>query len=181
MKKWNCLFLAILTLAFCLCGCQRGNIQNGDASSAPLDNSGEYGVTLSLREKLIVEIDGAYAEEEKSPESSTTAGMVALAEKYADQWRQVADTYYNKLMEYDGIDPPNDYYYTSDDFHTFVSNMKADWEQYYRVQCGNYLNTMQAIYTSGTIVGPIVARYEYEMQREWALQLVGIYQQLYIE
>ena len=59
--------------------------------------------------------------------------------------------------------------------------MKSNWEQYYQVQCENYLKTLQAIYSGGTIVGPLFANYKYKMQKEWTLQLVDICEQLDID
>lgn len=137
-------------------------------------------VPESLSEKLIREIDDAYKEDQKKPESSTTVGMVELAKQYAEKWKQAADEYYNKIMAYDGVVQLNENYASSDDLHTYVSNMKSNWEQYYQVQCENYLNTLKATYGAGTIVGPIMADYEYNMQMEWTLQLAGICQQLRI-
>jgi len=135
-------------------------------------------VSESLADKLAREIDSAYAKELELPEASSTIGMIEAANKYTDKWKQVADEYYNIIMAYDGITQPSEAYYSSDDLHTFVSNMKTSWEQYNQVQCENYLKTLQTIYGGGTIVGPIMADYKYDMQKEWALRLVKIYQQL---
>ena len=186
MKRIIVLFCAVLMFVSLLSGCQKANIDNEDTNTSTSTSSSDQVVESntieeSLTEKLIREIDGAYAEESKLPESSTTVGMVELADKYTQKWQQVADEYYNKILEFDGIITPNENYYSSEDLHTFVSNMKTNWEKYNQVQCENYLKTLQTIYGAGTIVGPIMADYEYEMQKEWALQLVGIYQQLYID
>ena len=201
MRKVISLICVVLILSICFCGCQKAGAgisdessslseslpQNTDAKNSDENSSSTEGLSNgnapkeSLTEKLIREIDGAYAEESKLPESSTTMGMVELADKYTQKWQQVADEYYIKILEYDGIITPNENYYSSEDLHTFVSNMKTNWEKYNQVQCENYLKTLQTIYGAGTVVGPIVADYEYEMQKEWALQLVGIYQQLYID
>ena len=181
MKKDICLFLVALGLVLCLCGCQNVSTQNGDENSTPIENSVEKSeVEESLAEKFIREIDDNYRKESKLPEYSTTIGMVELAGMYTEKWKQVADEYYNKIMEFDGIIQLNEYY-SPDDFHTFVSNMKTNWEQYNQIQCENYGKTLLAIYEGGTIAGPIFAGYKYEMQKEWALQIVGIYEQLYIE
>ena len=141
----------------------------------------DKGEEESLREKLIREIDGAYLQESESTEYSTTVGMVELADKYTEKWKQVADGYYKKIMEYDGIVRPSEDYYSSDDLHTFVSNMKANWEEYSQKQCENYAKTLQTIYAGGTVTGPVYASYKYELQKEWALQIVGIYTQLNIK
>ena len=68
--------------------------------------------------------------------------------------------------------------YSSDDFHKFIKNMKTSWEKYHAVQCENYEKALYAIYSGGSLIGPVFADYKYEEQKEWALQLVSIYEQL---
>ncbi|MBE6798051.1 MAG: hypothetical protein E7531_06960 [Ruminococcaceae bacterium] len=81
-------------------------------------------------------------------------------------------------MKYDGITQLDENYYSSDDLHTFVSNMKKSWESYNKEQCDNYGKTLSAIYGGGTIIGPLLADFEYNMQKDWALRLVNIYEKL---
>lgn len=188
MKKFAVLLcFVILILSLCACSTDVENeiINNSEGTSTPSSSIGsevaENQVKESLSEKLIREIDGAYLEEQKAQESSTTVGTIELADKYTEKWKQVADEYYEKIMKYDGIIQMSDTHYSSDDLHMFVSNMKTNWEAYNQEQCTNYMKTLQTIYADGTIVGPIFANYKYEMQKVWALQLVGIYQQLYVE
>ncbi len=202
-KKLLCMVIALVTL-ITLASCRSNpttppqneethNTNPSENTTSPSENTTlpsedttehdvvEDQVDESLCEKLIREIDGTYAEESKLPESSTTVGKVELADKYTKKWQQVADEYYNKIMAFDENIAPSEIYYSTDDLHTFVSNMKISWEQYYQEQCENYIKTLQAIYNGGTIVGPIFAVYKYEMQKEWALQMVGICQLLFIE
>ena len=131
----------------------------------------------SLYEQLDIEIHNAYELEQSDPENQSTAGMVVLSEKYAAKWAQVAEEYYQKIMAHE-LDELNETYGTSEDLHTYVTNMKTAWEAYYAAQCENYEKTLVAIYAGGTIVHPIIADYQYDMQREWALRLVTIYEQL---
>ena len=94
------------------------------------------------------------------------------------KWKEIADEYYDKIMKYDEDIQLDDHYYSSDDLHTFVSNMKTSWEKYNKEQCENYVKALEAIYQGGSIIGPIAASYECEMQKEWALQLVRLYSHL---
>ena len=144
-----------------------------------LDEESDTNITQteSLSEKLIREIDGAYDEEMKSPEDSSTAGMCAISEKYTKKWQAVADEYYNKLMQCDIKKTNETSYYTTQEFHTFIKNMKTSWEKDHAIQCENYKKTLYAIY-GGTIVNTLYADYVYNEQMEWALKLVGIYEQL---
>jgi len=102
--------------------------------------------------------------------------MVNLANTYKEKWVQVADEYYNKLMQYDGVITPAEHYATSEDLHRYIADMKTAWEQYNQAQCENYLKVLIACYQGGTIVGPLIAQYEYDLQMEWALELVYICQ-----
>ena len=179
MRK-TIIYILLTVLLVCLCSCQKANVESGGGNPAPVVSAvEESNVKEPLSEKLIREIDGAYLEEQKKLENDTTIGMVQLTNKYTDEWKQVADEYYDKIMEYDGVIQPSEAYYSSDDLYTFVSNMKINWEQYNQEQCDSYMKTLQTIYGAGTIVGPLFAEYEYEMQKDWALQLVEIYERLY--
>lgn len=189
MKK-IALLLCCVILATSLFACKKDaeketnnnlDVESDFSTSSMSDDAVEDQVEESLCEKLIREIDGTYIEEQKATGSISTVEMVELSDKYTEKWKQVADEYYEKIMEYDGILQLNENYYSSDDLHTFVSNMKTNWEEYNQEQCTNYMKTLETIYGAGTIVGPIYSDYVYEMQKEWALQLVGIYQQLYVE
>lgn len=133
--------------------------------------------TCDLQIRLTKEIDEARSVELET--AISTADMVYVNQKYADMWQDVANKYYEKIMNYNGIIQPSDNYYTSDDLHTFVSTMKNNWEQYYKIESENYLKTLQAIYQGGTVTSTIISSYHYNMQKEWALRIVDIYEQLY--
>lgn len=173
MKKYISVLLAA-ALLLCLSACKNDDAQSANTGSLSAENAAEEDAGETLTEKLIREIDGAYLKESELPEYGTTVGMVELSEKYTEKWKKVADEYYDKIMRYDGSA-------RSDDLHTSVSDMKANWEEYRKKQCENHSKTLQSIYGGGTVTGPAYASYEYEMQKEWALQIVGIYGQLSVE
>lgn len=138
----------------------------------------KYTSRQSLIDVITYSIESDYEAESKLDEYSSTAGMCDLHNKYTKKWKEIADEYYDKIMKYDEDIQLDDHYYSSDDLHTFVSNMKTSWEKYNKENCENYTKTLEAIYQGGSIVGPIASSHECAMQKEWALQLVGIYQQL---
>ncbi len=199
MKRIASLLVVVMVLVSVLSGCENFDTKNDVQSTVSSQNSAPeeaskpaesaqdkttdnaIGTGKTLTDRYMREIDGAYKEESKLPEYTTTIGMVELADKYAAKWKQVADEYYNKIMEYDGIVRPSEDYYSSDDLHTFVKNMKVNWDEYSEEQSENYRQTLFAIYSGGTISGPIFAHYKYELQMEWALQILDICQQLHIE
>lgn len=196
MKKILTLFLALAILMLSFCACKNSDVSidqitnveetsdiavSADKYDDTTDSSSGIIVPESLAEKYLREIDEEYRRKFELPEYSTTIGMVELSDEYAKKWEQVADEYYNKIMEYDDVTQLNENYYSSDDLHTFVSNMKVNWESYSQEQCANYLKTLQTIYGAGTIVGPLFAEYEYKMQMDWALQILDICQRFLIE
>jgi len=198
MKRMICLSVSLMVLTVFLSGCHwedSGADSTADSSTAvttavttaestaeiTTEASPETSDITDLSVRLIREIDGALEEENKLPESSTTLGMIQLFDKYAEKWSRVAEEYYNKIMEYDGIVQFEENEYSSDDLHTFVSDMKESWEEYYEEQAESYSKVLITIYKRGTVRGPIFADYKLEMNRDWALQLVNIYEALGIE
>ena len=150
------------------------NPENGEL----LRNILKYSVFESLSDRLIREIDGAYHEESKLAENSSTVGMVDLAGKYTDKWKQIADEYYDKIMEYGNSEQADESGVMIDELKASVSKMKTNWERYYKEQSEVYANTLYAVYNGGTIIHPIIADYKYDQQKEWALRLVSIYEQI---
>lgn len=135
----------------------------------------DNGSLKSLSEALLQMIDGAYYEESKLPENCTTIGMQELAKKYTKKWEEIAEQYYDKIMKCEETDET---FYTTEEFHNSVANMKTSWEKYYKEQCESHAVVLRATYGPGTIVGPLAASHKYKLQKEWALELVEIYEQL---
>lgn len=201
MKRTVTLFILFGVLMALFCGCENTKPDNTSTESqltaqaqqeSQLATQTEqesqktaekplvYALPESLAEKLVRQMDEDFEADSKLPEYTSTAGMCQLYDKYTKKWQQVADEYYNKIMAFDDLIQPSEIYYSAEDLHTFVANMKTNWEAYNQEQCANYLKTLQAIYQGGTIVGPLIANYECNQYKEWALQLVAICQDLYI-
>lgn len=184
MKRKNILSVIIVVyiMATLFCGCKNDEKHNCSENLISSENSTtENKATETLSEKYIREIETAYLEEKESVYVSlSTVDKCLLIEKYTNRWKQVADEKYNELMKYDGILQPSEVYYSSEDFCNSIYNMKLNWDEYCKTETANYIITIQSIYNSGTICGPLLAEYEYEMQKQWALKLVGIYEQLNI-
>ena len=104
--------------------------------------------------------------------------MIELADSYAKKWEQVADEYYNKIMGFSGDSQLDGKHYSAEELHSYASDLKTKWEKESKEKSDNYLKTLQETYGSGTIIGPLISNYNYESQKEWALELVGIYQQI---
>lgn len=190
MKKLGSLLL-ILVLMFSLSACvgapqsstesSTESASDLEAVTTPTENTTEVSDEERLSERLIREIDGEYKEKQELPENCTTIGMVQLADEYCKKWEQVADEYYNKLMEYDEIIQFSDAYYTSEDLHTFVSEMKENWEKYKEEDFCLYSDIVCTINGGGSAVPVITSDYVYEETMEWALKLVVFCERLNIE
>jgi len=191
MKKTVASILALAMLVILFCGCENTKTDDTPTESQLSTETKEetrqtaddrflIALSESLTEQITRQMDEAFEADSELPEYSSTAGMCQLYDKYTKKWQQIADEYYNKIMAFDDLIQPSEHYYSAEDLHTFVANMKTNWEAYNQEQCVNYLKTMQAIYQSGTIVGPLMANYRCNQYKEWALQLVTICQCLHI-
>ena len=136
----------------------------------------KYEIPEALSYKLIREIDGAYKKETLESDDSNIT-LLEITYRYIEKWQDVADEYYKKLIEYEDIVVIDSTSYSADDFHEFIKNMKTNWERYNTEQCENYDKVLYAIY-GGSMISLISAEYRYEAQKDWALQLVSIYEQL---
>ena len=134
----------------------------------------------TLAETIEEQIEAAWKADSYLPEYTSTAGQCDLWAKYTQKWKEVADEYYEKIMQYDDVVQPSEYYYSAEDLHTFVSNMKTNWESYSKQQCEHYFGVLQTYYQGGTIVGPLAASYRYEQQKYWALEILKICQMFQI-
>ena len=163
MKRTISLFLimAVLIAVFCSCGLNEGKTDESD-------------IQESLKIRLIHKIDDAYKEKLKLSEYNTTAGKIELSEIYAEKWKQVSDEYYSKLMVYDDVVQLEEYYPSVDDFHNYISFMKENWNEYSQDQSENYAKILEVVYGSGSMAGSVFAEYEYEMEKDWALQLIDV-------
>ena len=188
MKRIFAVLLCYAVFALSLCACNNADTENKKSSEAPTSSTSslenetvENQAKESLSEKLIREIDAAYIEAQKEPENGTTIGMIELADEYTAKWKQVSDEYYDKIMKYTGAARLDGKQYSADELHTFVSDMKTNREAEDKVNSENCYKELQNTYGGGSAIGPIFANYKYEMQKEWALKLVEIYQQLSAE
>jgi len=171
MKRLIAWLLAGMLL-FCLGGCADSEAE----SSLPQANASQPDPTAPLAERLARELDDAYARDAKKAEYSTTVGMVNLANKYTQKWQQIADDYYTKISEYKATNDQK-----TKNLQSAVAAMKNSWEQYNQKQCQLYLKALQTVYGDGSVGRPLFATYKLSLQKEWALQLVGLYQQLNVK
>lgn len=167
MRKTLCLFLVALCI-LSLWGC--GSIPHNAASA------GE-----SLTDTITAQIEADYAKDAQLPAYMTTLGMIELADKYTAKWKQVAEEYYNKLAAYKGRVSATEDYKNAKQLRAYVTDLKQEWDGALQGKIDVYAQTLQAEYGNGSVKGPLLAEYKRTLHKEWALQLIGIYQQLSTE
>lgn len=192
MKKIFSLLL-ILLLILGLIGCEKAPVKDNTPSSSEthlVDNSSvvsapstsskvkEEAPKEGLAERLKKELEDGYNSEALLPENSTTLGMVELADKYAKKWADTADEYYKKIMEYNGSVTKTENYQDAEGLHSYLSTLKTTWENKIRTDCENELQRLKDTYGGGTIIGPSFAIFKLQKQKEWALEVVKIYESL---
>lgn len=147
----------------------------------PADSTVQNTIPKSLSQTIEEEIEAAREADSYLPEYTSNAGMSELWGKYRDKWKEIADEYYEKIMQYEDIVQINEHYHSAEDLHSFVANMKINWETYSKVQYEQYFEVLLTVYQSGTIVGPLAASYQYNLQKDWAMEVLHICEMLYIE
>lgn len=192
MKRILCLIFAVLmliTLGACS-GEEAENTAETNAVTTLQTESAQIETTApekeqvteeTLYDRFVREIDGEYKEKQELPENCTTAGMTQLAVEYTEKWEEVAQTCYEKLMEYEPYELPNGNYYTKEEFQTIITDLKENWEQYIEDDFEIYRKVITVQFGAGTGAGPSFANYRYRRTMEWALELVRICQRLRID
>lgn len=192
MKRFLCLIIAvIMVISLGACGGANSDESTDTDNATTLQTEPSQAVTTApqkvqnteetMYDRIVREIDGEYKEKQELPENYTTAGMVQLAVEYREKWEDVAQTCYEKLMEYEPIELPDSNLCSAEEFHTYIDDYMKNWEQYRDADFEMYGKIILRTSGGGSAVAPRCAQYEYRRTMEWALGLVGICQQLRIE
>lgn len=160
MKK--CVVLVMILAVLSLCSC-------GENLPATENNINDTSVE-SIKDKLVADIEGEYQKETEKAEYMTTLGMIELANKYGDKWKAVSDEYYNKILS--AFTGPE-----ADGLKEKLDALKVSYEEYAKDNLAVHTEIYKSQYTGGSIIGPLCASKQYELQKEYALTLIGIYEQ----
>lgn len=198
MKKraWLCLFLISLLVLCAGCGVntpapEPAPTQNVETThkeeaalkqepTAPVAEEQQPSRPVSLTERYVQEVETAYEADSLLPEYQSTAGMCELNSKYANRWTEIADAYYEKLMnqeESEWVSP----HCTVDEFKAALKKMKTAHDAYQKEMGEAYTTVTVYVYDAGTIGGPVRSYYYYEKQKAWALEVLNICAMLGIE
>ena len=169
----------LFSILLCFCSCK---VTEAEVNETPFIAQEE-----SISEEILRSIEGEYEKDSRKPEYTTTPGMIALNEKYADKWEAVSEEYYDKILAvledseyYDRIinitsESPKE---TKEEFRKNLDKLKASYDEYAKNRLEFYAQAAGLRYAGGTIFGPKYATQHYELKKEYALQLVGIYEEL---
>ncbi len=96
-------------------------------------------------------------------EAWSTAEICDVHSLYSEKWQSVSTKYYNELIK-------------DEKLKIHIIKLKNDWETYYTSQIESYRNIYGVVYEGGSLTGIILCSRERELQKEWAMQLVNIYE-----
>jgi hypothetical protein len=101
-----------------------------------------------------------------------------LSKEYSNKWSIVADEYYNKILK-----KSDEFSHDQDPelLKSSMKSMKENWDNYSEQEKEDYHNLLISYHGGGTIVGPDTAKYEYELEKQWALKVLTIAERLYID
>ena len=169
------LILAVLLL-FAMVSCRRGDVAHTPAVTT------EETVTTAgaeVEQTPIDAIEASLAKTLAAAESNYEFSQAYYAA--AEAMNGLADTYYEKLMEYEGIVQYDDIFYSTDDFHGFISDMNTNWEEYSKRQLENYEGVVASVFQGGTAGGGVNAQYNYELAKYHATEMYDVGQLVGIE
>ena len=178
MKKYIAtILLSVLLFSGCIA---KGS---NDATPSSLSTTTETPTQISaeknltLTEKHLKEIDEEYKHKLENDELSNFE-VGELSREYAEKWRLVSDDYYNKIL----ADADN-FIYDQDPelLKSSMISIKENWNSYSKQEKEDYHNFLISYHGGGTIVGPDTAKYEYELEKQWALKILAIAERLHIE
>jgi len=107
----------------------------------------------------------------------TVDERIAICNKYTTEWETLAQRYYNELLLYKGDTPQTENYNTDEQLHSFLEQYKSDWEMSFASQSNLYIEKIE---NGPDQIGAslVYAQFCYEAKREYAMYLIGIYEDL---
>ncbi len=130
----------------------------------------------TLMKKHSNKIDVPFENEYLSAESDRKVAFVC--EKYTEKWKTVADRYYKEILYYNGSVPQDPNFSTDAQMHEYIEQRKTQWEAEYEENHKNYLAELLEQYSDTDKAQALCSAYKFDMQREFSLELIGIYEML---
>lgn len=169
MTKRIAFFNALLIIV-CLCSC-------GVRTSAPEANTNDTASVVqdeTISDRLLNDIESEYKKDAEKEENMTTAGMINLAYRYAEKWDAVSVEYHNKI-----ITVADEAFEDKKEVITEkLDKLKKSYDEYAENNLDLYKEIYNLKYSGGSIIGPLCATEYYELKKDYALELVDIYEEL---
>lgn len=141
-------------------------VSDKDDKTTPQDTQNQQDYTDSqdeYKDEYVILIENIETEYDEALNNAlSTADMCDVHIEYAHKWKEIADEYYNKLIEDEGLKP-------------YIIELKSDWEVYYNSQIENYRNIYSEIFEGGSLTGVLFDSLKCDLQKDWAMQLINIY------
>ncbi len=104
--------------------------------------------------------------------------IASVCEKYTEKWKTIAERYYKEILYYNGSVPEDPNFSTDAQMHEYIENRKAQWEAEYEENHKNYLSKLLRQYSDADKAQALCSAYKFDLQREFALEMIGIYEML---
>ncbi len=141
---------------------------------------GTSGPKKTLNEKLTEKIDTNL---EKLLGIAANGGIVNYNEAYgsaAREWQEIAEVYYNALVRYEGWLAEWEDVSGNDNiiknFRDSLEEYKSLWKTYVESQEDAYATIVDTIYSGGSLGSLTISEHQYNLSKQWALQVVDIYE-----
>ena len=174
--------IIVTVLISILCSCTAvGAIKNsvapdrGENFSNSSDDSFDQELRASLESNYYLiaihhPIEEAYIKEQTEMDGSTTS-MIDFYDKYQSLWKDEAEKY-KGLIE-------SEICSSSDTFELF-QNMIKQWDMATDAEITYYIQLEVDLHSDGTIKGANIARYKMEIYREYAINLIKLYDEIMV-
>ena len=123
-------------------------------------------------EKIDIPFDNEYAG------ADTDAERAEICDRYREEWRKIADRYFNEILYYNGDVPVHPDFFTDAQMHEFAQFKKEDFDTRFESESQSYLAQMEFEYGKGDKANAMCAQYKFDLQREFALEMIEIYELL---
>lgn len=191
MRKIICFLVVVMILAlFCACS---GDVHDHDhdhahemqtTESVAADTATQPTANLSHRADATGPLSSKHSEKIDTPFDNEYAGAdtdsekINVCDKYREEWKKIADRYYNEILYYNGDVPVHSDFSTDAQMHEFVQFKKAEFDRQFESESQSYLTQMENQYGKGDKASAMCAEYKFELQRSFALEMIEIYELL---
>ncbi|MBQ4568625.1 MAG: hypothetical protein IJA62_00990 [Ruminococcus sp.] len=146
--------------------------ENTELSQYPFTKEAEGVLMKRHSDKIDSPFEQEYLDAENDKE------LARICEEYTEKWRTIAERYFKELLYYNGSVPETPDFSTDAQMHGYVEDRKARWEEEYEENHSNYLAQLLKQYSDADKAQALCAAYKFDMQREFALEMIGIYEML---